>query len=412
MTKNRIDRCRMCKNTNITKFLDLGFSPPSDNFLTEDELNCQEIHYPLNVYVCNDCGLFQLGYVVPRELMFNENYPYESSMTKTGREHFISMGIEICKKFNLLPDSLVIDVGSNVGVLLSGFRSQGLRVLGIEPSSNIAKIAVENGIDTITEFFSSDLALKLLQQVGNASVITATNVFAHINDLNDFVKAADNLLTEDGIIVIEAPYLVNMLDNLEYDTIYHEHLSYLSLKPMVKFFKMFGMEVFDAEMQSIHGGSLRYFIGRVGKRKVSENISKFLLLEEKHEIYSYERLKKFAKQVESHRNELNTLLSDLKRQDKRIVGVSAPAKGNTLLNYCKIGPEILDYITERSLLKIGKYTPGMHIPIYSDEMLLKDKPDYALILAWNFSEDIIRNNQQYRNNGGKFIVPIPHPQII
>jgi len=404
--------CRMCQSPNMTKFLDLGFAPPSDNFLTKEQLNNEEAQYPLNVHICNDCGLCQLGYVVPPELMFNENYPYESSMTKTGSSHFISMAIEICKKFNLMPDSMVIDIGSNVGVLLSGFKSQGMRVLGVEPSSNVAKIAIKNGIDTISEFFSSKLALKICQQKGNASVITGTNVFAHIDDLNDFVKAADVLLTEEGIIVIEAPYLVNMLDNLEYDTIYHEHLSYLSMKPMVKFFKRFRMDVFDAEMQSIHGGSLRYFIGREGKRPISKHISEFLLLEEKKKIYSEERLKNFSEDVKNHRNELNTLLSNLKKQGKKIVGVSAPAKGNTLLNYCKIGTEILDYITERSNLKIGKYTPGMHIPVYSDDMLIKDKPDYALILAWNFAEEIMRNNEQYRSKGGKFIVPIPHPHII
>lgn len=404
--------CRMCQSPNMTKFLDLGFAPPSDNFLTKEQLNNEETQYPLNVHICNDCGLCQLGYVVPPELMFNENYSYESSMTKTGSSHFISMAIEICKKFSLMPGSLVIDIGSNVGVLLSGFKSQGMRVLGIEPSSNIAKIAIKNGIDTISEFFSSKLALKIRQQKGNASIITGTNVFAHIDDLNDFVKAADVLLTEEGIIIIEAPYLVSMLDNLEYDTIYQEHLSYLSMKPMVKFFKRFRMDVFDAEMQSIHGGSLRYLIGREGKRPISKHISKFLLLEEKKKIYSEERLKNFSEDVKNHRNELNTLLSNIKKQGKKIVGISAPAKGNTLLNYCKIGTEILDYITEKSNLKIGKYTPGMRIPIYSDDMLIKDNPDYALILAWNFAEEIMRNNEQYRSKGGKFIVSIPHPHII
>ena len=203
-----------------------------------------------------------------------------------------------------------------------------------------------------------------------------------------------------------------MLDNLEYDTIYHEHLSYLSLKPMCKFFQRFRMEVFDVEMQSIHGGTLRYFIGREGKRPVSKNVSELLLLEEKRAFCSEEHLKKFAEDVKNHRQELNFLLTNLKKQGKRIVGVSAPAKGNTLHNYCKIGPETLDYITEKSLLKIGKYTPGMHIKIYSDDKLLEDMPDYAIILAWNFAEEIIRNNKEYRDTGGKFIIPIPFPKIV
>lgn len=407
-----IKYCRMCKSSDMVKFLDLGFSPPSDNFLKEEQLEFPEIHYPLTVYVCNKCGLCQLGFVVAGELLFNENYPYESSVTNTGRDHFHKMAVQICNRFNITSDSLAIDIGSNVGVLLSGFKSMGLHVLGIEPSSNIAKTAVRNGIDTISEFFSSELAFKILAQYGKASVITGTNVFAHIDDLHDFVKAADILLTEEGIIVLEAPYLGKMLDNLEYDTVYHEHLSYLSLKPMCEFFRELKMDVFDIEMHVIHGGTMRYFIGRKNKHPISENISKFLQVEEEDKIHSIERLKKFSKDVKNHRNQLNRLLADLKKEGKKIIGISAPAKGNTLLNYCRIGPEILDYITEKSSLKIGKFTPGMHIPVYSEDILSKDKSDYALILAWNFAEEIIRNNQEYHNNGGKFIIPIPFPKII
>lgn len=404
--------CRMCKSSNLFEFLDLGFSPPSDDFLTKEQLDCEEVHYPLKVNSCRDCGLVQLNYVVPPHLMFNENYPYESSMTKTGREHFTSMGMEICKRFDLKQDSFVIDIGSNVGVLLASFKSQGMRVLGIEPSANIAKTAIKNGIDTKIAFYSSKLTQEIKQQFGNVSVITGTNVFAHIDDLDDFAKACDTLLTDDGIIVIEAPFLGSMLDNLEYDTIYHEHLSYLSLKPMIKFFKKFGMEVFDITIQSIHGGTCRYYICREGKWKVSDSIAKFLQMEEEQGLYNEERLKKFSYDVRAHKQELTKLLIDLKRQGKKIVGVSAPAKGNTLLNYCKIGPEILDYLTERSLLKIGKYSPGTHIPVYSDEMLMSDNPDYGLILAWNFAKDIIENNKEFMQKGGKFIIPIPIPTIV
>jgi len=404
--------CRMCKSSDVVKFLDLGFSPPSDNFLRREQLELPEIHYPLTVYVCNKCGLCQLGFVVRQELLFNEDYPYESSITDTGRDHFHKMAAQICNRFNITSDSLVIDVGSNVGVLLSGFKSMGLHVLGIEPSSNIAKTAIKNGIDTISEFFSSKLAFKILEQYGKASIITGTNVFAHMDNLHDFVRAADILLTNEGVIILEAPYLGKMLDDLEYDTIYHEHLSYLSLKPMYEFFKELGMDVFDIEMHVIHGGTIRYFIGRKNRHPISENISKFLQIEEEGKIHSIERLKKFASDVENHRNQLNRLLMDLRKEGKKIIGISAPAKGNTLLNYCRIGPETLDYITEKSSLKIGKFTPGMHIPVYSEDILSKDKSDYALILAWNFAEEIIRNNQKYRNNGGKFIIPIPFPKII
>ena len=402
----------MCNGTNLFKFLDLGFSPPSDNFLTEGQLHEKEIHYPLDVYSCKDCGLCQLGYVVPPELMFNENYPYESSITKKGREHFISMAQSICSKFEFEKNSLVIDVGSNVGVLLSEFQNQGMQVLGIEPSSNVADKAKKNGIDSISEFFSSKLALKISENYGKASIITGTNVFAHVDDLDDFVNAAQILLTDIGILVIEAPHLGILLNNLEYDTIYHEHLSYLSLKPMITFFKKYNMDIFDVQMQSIHGGSYRYFIAKSGKHQISENIHKFLEMEEKQGIYSEEYLKNFSKSVCNHRLKLIRLLDNLKKQNKKIVGISSPAKGNTLLNFCRIGPETIDYITERIENKIGKFTPGTHIPIFTDDMLITDKPDYALILAWNFADEIIHNNKKYLEIGGKFIIPIPEPIVL
>ncbi len=408
MKKNN---CRMCKSNNMPKFLDLGFSALSDNFLTVEQLGQPEIFYPLTVHSCLDCGLCQLGYVVPPELMFNENYPYDSSTTKTGREHFTKMGVDICDRFNLKPNSFVIDVGSNAGVLLSGFKSNGMRVLGIEPSSKLANAAIKNGIDSIIEFFSKKLVKKILDNYGKVSVITGTNVFAHIDDLDDFMIAADSLLVEDGIIVIEAPYLLRLIENLEYDTIYHEHLSYLSVRPMIKFCKKFGFEVFDTEEQTIHGGTLRYFIGRKDKRKVSQNVSNYLKIEDEREIYSEKKLHDFARSVKDHRRALVQLLHDLKINGKKIVAISAPAKGNTLLNYCKIDSEILDYVTERNSLKVGKFTPGMHIPVYSDEKL-EDQPDYALILAWNFADEIMQNNFKYREKGGKFIIPIPKPVIV
>lgn len=404
--------CRMCKSENLFQFLDFGTTALADNFLTLSQLNHSEPKFPLNVNMCKKCGLFQLGYVVPPESMFNENYPYESSITKTGRKHFLDMSTEICRRFNFPKNSLTIDVGSNVGVLLSGFKSQGLRVVGIEPSSSIAQIAVNNDIETIIDFYSSNLSLKIREKKGKASIITATNVFAHIDNLYDFAAACNNLLTEDGILVIEAPYLPNLLDNLEYDTIYHEHLSYLSLKPMIRFFKDKGMEVFDVELYPIHGGSMRYYIGREGKYPISKKISEFLSFEEKKQIYSIHRINQFSNDVQNHREQLTRILKDFKKNGKRIIAISAPAKGNTLLSYCNIGPETIDYITEKSAFKIGKYTPGTHIPIYSDEMLHSDNPDYALILAWNFADEIIRNISKLQKSGIKFIIPIPNPYIV
>ncbi len=408
----RKNRCRMCKSTNLYQFLDLGFSALSDGFLSKEDLQKPETFYPLNVLICKICGLCQLGHIVPPKFMFNKNYPYDSSTTKTGREHFTNMGYDICKIFDLKLNSLIIDVGSNTGVLLSSFKSKNMNVLGIEPSSNVANIARKNGIRTINDFFSKELAKKIIKKHGKSSVITATNVFAHIDDLDDFIAGAKILLNENGIIVIEAPYLVNLIDNLEYDTIYHEHLSYLSVKPVKLFCKKHNLELFDVEMKKIHGGTIRYFIGRKDKYSISKNVTKFLKLENDKKIYSKKHLDDFAKKVISHRSKLMGLLHDLKKSGKTIVGISAPAKGNTLLNYCRIGPEILDYVTEKNPLKIGKYTPGMHIPVYSDKKLLTHKSDYALVLAWNFAEEIMSNNSSYKKNRGKFIIPLPYPKII
>jgi hypothetical protein len=406
------NNCRMCKSNNLKKFLDLDFSALSDNFLTLEQLEESEIFFPLTVYSCFDCGLCQLGYVVSPELMFNKDYPYDSSTTKTGREHFTKMGIDICNQFNLKQNSLVIDVGSNSGVLLSSFKSKGMNVLGIEPSSKLANSAIEKGVNTIIDFFSNNLSKKILDNYGKVSVLTGTNVFAHINDLDDFMLTANSLLVEDGIIVIEAPYLLNLIENLEYDTIYHEHLSYLSVKPMIEFCKKFGFEIFDIKKQSIHGGTLRYFISRKNKKVITQEVSNYLKLENDSGLYSKEKLNNFATLVKNHRKTLLELLNDLKKNGKKIVGISAPAKGNTLLNYCKIDSEILDYVTERNPFKIGKFTPGMHIPVYSDEKLLEDQPDYALILAWNFADEIIKNNSTYQKRGGKFIIPTSKPKII
>ena len=404
--------CRLCGSKNLFEFLNLGFSPISDQIVTKEQLDEPEATYPVTVNSCTDCGFCQLGFVVPPELMYNENYSYDGSATMGLRKHHISIANQICDNFKLDHDSLVIDVGSNAGVLLSGFRDRGCKVLGIDPSVNVANIARDKNIEVIGDLFSSELAERIKNEYGQVSVITGTNVFAHIDDLHDFLKAADILLNENGIICIEAPQLMTLIENLEYDTIYHEHLSYLSLRPLRDFCKKMHMDIFNVEFYEIHGGSFRYFIGRENMREISENIPKFLELEEQKEIYKKSRLEKFALDVKNQKEELNSLLWKLKKEGKKIVGISAPAKGNALTNYCKISPDLMDYITELNPLKIGKFSPGMHIPIVEEDRLLIDKPDYGLILAWNFADEIIKNNQKFVEIGGKFIIPIPHPKIV
>ena len=252
--------CRLCGNNKLTQFLDLGYTPPADTFLSKAQLDEPETHYPLKVLRCDSCMFVQLSYVVPQDVLYRNDYPYESSITRTGRKHFDDFAKVIVETYGLADTDLVIDVGSNVGVLLKGFQDRGCRVLGIEPADNIAQIANKNNIQTESVFFSPDVAKQILSDYGKTKVITASNVFAHIDDLNAVLECLDILLDDDGIFVIEAPYLANLISNLEYDTIYHEHLSYLSIKPLVPFFKNNGFEIFDIQQVDIHGGSIRIFV--------------------------------------------------------------------------------------------------------------------------------------------------------
>lgn len=408
----KLENCRTCGSKELYEFLDLGFLPPADGILTKEELEHPEIHFPLKVCQCQNCGLTQLSYAVNRELLYGEKYKYESSITETGKKHFFDMADSIYNKFELEEGSLVIDIGSNVGVLLEGFKRRGMKVLGIEPAPKIAKIANERGIETLQEFINPEIASRIVSEKGQAKIITATNVFAHIDDKEGLIKSVEILLDDNGIFIIEAPYFIDLIDNLEYDTIYLDHLEYLSVKPLVNFFNKHKMEIFDVERYEIHGKSIRVFVCKKGKKPISENVNNLIELEQEKGIYKKETLDEFAKKVEQHKKEFVDLLRDLKKQSKKIVGISAPAKGNTLLNYCKIHTDLIDYMTEKSIIKQGGYTPGMHIPILEDEKLLDNKPDYGVIFAWNFADEIMKNNQEFIKQGGKFIIPIPNPIIM
>lgn len=402
----------MCLGHNLHQFLDLGEMPPADRFLREDQLGDPEPCYPLQVCICDDCGLAQLGYVVPAKILYQEDYPYESSTTKAGREHWVRFARTVVDRLALRPDSLVVDIGSNVGTLLGAFQDEGMLVRGVDPARNIAAIASARGVDTLCDFFGVDAADRIGRDSGQASVITATNVFAHIDDLGALMAAVDRLLADDGVFIVEAPYLANLIAYAEYDTIYHEHLSYLSVRPLVLFFKRFGMEVFDLQQVEIHGGSFRVFIGRTGRHPVSGEVARFVAQEFKTGLHSHHNLEMFAAAVRQNRQELIWLLGQLKVEGRSIAGVSAPAKGMTLLNYCGVGRQMLDFVSEKSNLKIGRFTPGTHLPVVPDAELLRAQPDFALLLAWNFGEEIMKNLEEYRRRGGRFIIPIPTPRIV
>jgi SAM-dependent methyltransferase len=406
--------CRMCASERLAVFLDLGSTPPADQFLHKGQLAEPRDSYPLQVATCEDCGLIQLNYVVPPEILYCDDYPYESSTTAVGRRHWSEFARTSKLLLGLKSDDLVVDIGSNVGVLLQMFKNEGVEVLGVDPAANIAEIANRNGIETIAGFFNTATAETVVASKGRAAVITATNVFAHVGDLHDFMRAISVLLDERGTFIVEAPYFLELLHSLEYDTIYHEHLSYLSLKPLVRFFREFGMEIFDAQLRDIHGGSIRLFVRRIGSATtpVAGIVEQMLANEERERIHELDTLKRFAQNVAANRDALRQLLTSLKESGNRIVGVSAPAKGMTLLNYCSIGPDLLDFVSEKSALKIGRYTPGGRIEVVPDDMLLTHQPDYALLLAWNFAEEIMANLKEFSDQGGKFIIPIPTPRIV
>jgi SAM-dependent methyltransferase len=404
--------CRMCRSDALYQFLDLGFTPPADQFRRKDQLREPDTYYPLQVAVCDDCGLVQLTHTVSPEVLYRNDYPYESSTTKTGQIHWAGFAKSVVERFALGGNDLVVDIGSNVGVLLGAFKDNGVKVQGVDPAANIVMLAHERGIDTICDFFNMETVRKILAEKGPASVITGTNVFAHIDDLHTFMHSIQALLGKKGVFIFEAPYFVNLLKFNEYDTIYHEHISYLSVKPLVPFFKHFNMEVFDIQQMDIHGGSFRVFIGATGAWPVTDAVTKLLNEEQAMGIYTHQFLDTFAQRVKRNKQDLVRLLQDLKKQGKKVVGVSAPAKGMTLLNYCRIDNDTLDFVTEKSKLKIGRYTPGAHIPVVADDELVNQQADYALLLAWNFADEIIKNLDEYRKRGGKFIIPIPDPKIV
>ena len=408
----KVTKCRICGNENLHDVLSLGMMPLANNFLKKEQLSSPEFVAHLGAIFCANCGLMQLSHVVSPNIMFGD-YVYIPSTSKTLINHFAELANKTVEKFNLPEGSLVVDIGSNDGTLLKFFKTHKVKVLGIEPATNIAKLAEASGIETINDFFGQRTALKVVDDKGKAKVITGTNVFAHVNDLDDFLKGIDILLEDNGIFIIEVPYLPDLLEKIEFDTIYHEHLSYFSIKPLATLFKKFKMEIFDVERIGIHGGSIRVFVKRASASgPVSESVTNLLALEQERGLDSIETYLTFATEVASIKERLIELLKRLKSEGKRIVGYGAAAKGNILLNYCKIGTDILDYIVDNIPYKQGRYTPGMHIPVVPEEKIMQDKPDYALILAWNFAEEIIAKQQKYKEAGGRFIIPIPDPRIV
>ena len=405
-------QCRFCDNTNVKRFLELGEMPLANAFLTEDEVNdIKEPRFPLDVFFCEDCGLVQIGHVVPPQDIFKD-YIYFSSTSDAVHKHALYLAQSFKERFQLHDDSFVVEIASNDGCVLNYFNNANMKILGVEPAENVAKVAVDSGIETYIDFFNEDNAKNIKEKYGNADVILARHVFAHVPDIHSFMRGLKLLLNTNGVIAIEAPYLVDFIEKVEFDTIYHEHLSYLSLRPMSKLFKKYGMEIFDVENFDIHGGSLIYFISDEGNHDVSPKVEQYIENEIQKGFDDIEIYYDFANKTSLIKTKLMNLLNKLKHDGHSIAAYGAPAKGNTLLNYCEISTDLIDYIVDKSKYKQGLHTPGTHIPVYSPEKLLEDMPDYTLLLAWNFVDEILEQQKSYREMGGKFIIPIPDIKVV
>ncbi|MBF0183140.1 MAG: class I SAM-dependent methyltransferase [Magnetococcales bacterium] len=410
MTQTARSRCIVCEQNQVEMFLDLGATTLANKFVTAEELGNREASYPLQVGFCTECAHVQLTVVVPPPEMF-EHYLYISSMSDTLKQHLYHLSDCVVERLALTANDLVVDVGSNDGTLLSGFKRHGVRILGVDPAENLAALAQKVGVETLTAFFGAETSAQIAGQYGRAKAITATNVFPHIPMLADFVRGLDRLLTEDGTFILEAHYLGDLLAAGAFDTVYHEHVSYWALTPMVRLFQRFGFEVTDVERLPVHHGQLRAWVRRRGFA-VSEAVDAMLQAEKNMGMDQIETFRSFARQTMQLKESLNQTVDTLLAQGKKIAGYGAPAKGSTLLSFLEIGPDRLRYIADRSPLKQGRFTPGTHIPVVATERLLEDQPDYVLLLAWNFAEEIMAQQAEYRRRGGKFIIPVPQVQIV
>jgi SAM-dependent methyltransferase len=407
--------CRSCGKTELSIILSLGQTPLANALLTTKQVCLIEPTYPLDLAFCQNCALVQITETVPPEKLFRE-YPYLSSFSDTMLRHSYELVKRLILDRHLETNSLVIEIGSNDGYLLQYYKQEGIPVLGVEPATNIARMARDvRGIDTMAQFFSETLARQLREKGQQADVIHAHNVLAHVVDLNGVVSGIGVLLKDNGIAVIEVPYVKDLIDHTEFDTIYHEHLCYFSLTALKCLFKRNQLVIVEVERLPIHGGSLRILIEKMKTTEDTEDFPSVRRLMEEETLEGLNRVEfyqSFADKVENLRHDLTDLLRRLKGQNKRIVAYGASAKGTMLLTHFGIGQEILDYVVDRSTVKQGLLTPGTHLPIYAPEKLVEDQPDYVLLLTWNFAEEIMEQQAEYYKRGGKFIIPIPEVKVV
>lgn len=404
--------CRACGATTLEPILSLGPSPLANSLLRSPDEFAEERQFPLDLYFCTTCSLLQILDVVRPDILFR-HYLYVTGTSSTIAAHNQRYAATVAELLSLAPNDLVVEIASNDGSLLRCFQAHGVRTLGVEPATNVAAIATASGVETLNEFFNHAVARTLRASRPAARAVVANNVFAHVDDPADFLAGCRELLADDGLITIEVPYVGEFLDRLEYDTVYHEHLSYFSIAAMLHLCERVGLTAVRIDHMPVHGGTYRFYLSRSASSHSADVLAQ-LERERQAGITSLARHQQFGRDVEDGRSSLVDLLAGLKAQGRKVVGYGAPAKGNTLLNYCGIDTTLLPYTVDKNPLKVGLITPGMHIPIRDVSWLAADPepPDYILILAWNFADEIMAQQAWHRERGGRFILPVPRPQVV
>lgn len=408
---HRRDMCRGCEGHDLEMIFSLNPSPIGDAFVTAEELNVNQPIYPIDLYMCKSCGLAQLIDVIDPDILYGE-YLYVTSSSAGLSEHFQAYADSVTKRCRLKPGSLVVDIGSNDGTLLRHFHQRGMSVLGVEPAAHIADQATASGIMSIADFFTPDLAKNIVAKHGNAKLISANNVFANIDDLKSWLTAVNELLDEDGVFVFESYYLADLVQNMVFDFIYHEHLSSFSVRPIQALFKGVGLELVAVERVATKGGSLRYFVQRSsGPLNKDGSVVEMLALEENMGLYQIETFLAYNDKINALKARTKAFLAEAKTKGKSIAGFGASITATTLIYHFEIG-EYLDYLVDDNLCKQGRFSPGLHLPVVSSSVLCERNPDYVIILAWRFAETIISKNKCYLEGGGQFVIPVPEFNLI